>query len=52
MLTIPGLKHVIDEEVNEADLCFGEIARAAIKAWHHDGKTLLVFFLSLYTVRK
>ena len=46
-LTIPGLEHVVDEEVVEADLGLGDGAGGAVELGHHHRQTLRLLVISL-----
>lgn len=47
LLTIPGVKHVSDEVVDEGDLRFGYAARVSVKHGHHHREPLSLLFIRL-----
>lgn len=47
LLTIPGVKHVSDEVVDEGDLRFGYAARVSVKHRHHHWEPLSLLFICL-----
>ena len=47
VLTVPGVKHVCDEVVNEGDLGFGDAAGISVKNWHHHRQVPLLLFVCL-----
>lgn len=50
-LTIPSIKHVCYEVVNEGDLGFGDAAGIPVKHWHHHRESLSLLFISLREMR-
>lgn len=47
LLTIPGVKHVSDEVVDEGDLRFGDAARVPVKHRHHHREPLSLLLVCL-----
>lgn len=47
LLTIPGVKHVGDEVVDEGDLRFGDAARVPVKHRHHHREPLSLLLVRL-----
>lgn len=47
LLTIPGIKHVCDEVVDEGDLRLGDAAGVSVKHWHHHRQVQLFLFIGL-----
>lgn len=45
--TIPGVKHVSDEVVNEGELRLGYAAGVPVKHWHHHGQPLPLLLVRL-----
>lgn len=49
-LTIPSIKHVCYEVVNERDLGLGDAAGIPVKHWHHHREPLSFLFISLQDI--
>lgn len=47
LCTIPGVKHVSDEVVDEGELRFGDAAGVPVKHWHHHGQPLPLLLVCL-----
>lgn len=50
-LTIPCIKHISDEEVNEANLRLRNRACGTIKLWHHDWQVTFLLLFSLIRLK-